>query len=87
MTVLLRRAAIFSLAGLSILAGSAAPAQATNDAASCVGIIVSTQAQAGELDVNYFKDLADDEDAPNFGQFVQGGAHLHYGSMEACLPD
>ncbi|MHC6593176.1 hypothetical protein [Arthrobacter sp. C152] len=87
MSIHLRRIAVASLAGLSIFAAGVTPAQAANDGASCVGIIVSTQAQAGELDVNYFKDLAEDEDAPNFGQFVQEGARLHEGSLKACFPD
>jgi hypothetical protein len=86
MTVHLRRTAIISLAGLSLLAVGAAPAQAANDAASCVGIIVSTQASAGVLDVNYFKDIAREDGTRNFGQFVQFGARLHNGTMEACLP-
>ncbi|NUP60129.1 MAG: hypothetical protein HOQ04_03320 [Pseudarthrobacter sp.] len=86
MSAHLRRIAIISLAGLSIFAAGAAPAQAANAGASCVGIIVSTQASAGELDVNYFKDLAQEGGAPNFGQFVQEGARLHNGSLEACLP-
>lgn len=86
MTVHLRRTAIISLTGLSLLAVGAAPAQAASDASSCVGIIVSTQASAGMLDVNYFKDLAREEDARNFGQFVQVGARLHNGTLEACLP-
>ena len=86
MIVQLRRAAVFTLAGLSVLA-LATPAHAANDGASCVGIIVSSQAMAGDLDVNYFKDLAKDEDAPTFGQFVQGGARMHEGSVKACLPD
>lgn len=86
MTVHLRRTAIISLTGLSLLAVGAAPAQAASDASSCVGIIVSTQASAGMLDVDYFKDLAREEDARNFGQFVQVGARLHNGTLEACLP-
>lgn len=87
MTVHLRRTAIISLTGLSLLALGAAPAQAASDASSCVGIIVSTQASAGMLDVNYFKGLAREDDARNFGQFVKFGAKLHNGTLEACFPE
>ena len=85
MTVHLRRTAIISLTGLSLLAVGAAPAQAASDASSCVGIIVSTQASAGMLDVDYFKDLAEDLEADNFGQFVRGGAPEHLGNFDDCL--
>jgi hypothetical protein len=72
-------------AAFGILASlSAAPAaQAANDHDSCVGIIVSTEASAGTLDVNNYKALAGD--GP-FGEFVSFGAQLHEGSYEACVP-
>jgi hypothetical protein len=61
-------------------------AQAANPKASCVGIIVSTQASAGEFDVNTYKALAETFGLPTFGQFVAGGGQVHEGSFEACLP-
>lgn len=73
-------------ASLGILVSlSAAPAAqaAANDHASCVGIIVSTEASAGTLDVDNYKALAGD--VP-FGEFVSFGAKLHEGSYEACVP-
>lgn len=87
MTVHLRRTAMISLAGLSLLTVGAAPAQAASDTSSCIGIIVSTQASAGMLDVNYFKDAAREEGARNFGQFVQFGAKLHNRTLEACFEE
>lgn len=60
--------------------------QAANPNASCVGIIVSSEAPAGEFDVGTYKDLAEDAGVSPFGQFVTTGARLHEGSLEACLP-
>lgn len=81
-----RRIVVGSLTAVMLLAG-AVPASATADPeASCVGIIASELATAGELDVGEFMALADALGAPNFGLFVAGGAMLHEGSLEACLP-
>jgi len=87
MNVHLRRLAIASAAGLFAFAAGPVPAHAATEQSSCVGIIVSTQARAGDLDVNHFKDLAEAEDSPTFGQFVAGGAQLHLESLDACLPE
>jgi hypothetical protein len=81
------RAAVLAttLAGTTLLL--AAPAQAASSPhASCVGIIVSNLAPAGEFDVGSFKALADSEGAPTFGAFVSTGARLHASTYEDCLP-
>jgi hypothetical protein len=74
------------VAALFVLTTGLPAAQAANEKASCVGLIVSTEATAGELDVNYYKAIAEALDYPTFGQFVAGGAQLHLGSPEACAP-
>ena len=33
-----------------------------------------------------FKEVSELGGAPNFGQFVAGGAQLHLGSIGPCLP-
>ncbi|QDG68358.1 MULTISPECIES: hypothetical protein [unclassified Pseudarthrobacter] len=81
-----RRFVMLSVAiPLAFTAGLPA-AQAANPNASCVGIIVSSEAPAGEFDVDTYKDLAESVGVSPFGQFVVTGARLHEGSMEACLP-
>jgi hypothetical protein len=81
----IRRVVMTGTAIVAVFALTAMPAAAAaNDNASCVGIIAS--AQAPKLDVDQFKKLADEAGAKNFGQFVAGGAKLHAGSLEACLP-
>jgi hypothetical protein len=81
----IRRFVMLFVAGLLALTAGLPAAHATaNSKASCVGLIVSTEAPAGEFDVNNYKALAGDS-AP-FGQFVSGGGHEHLGSVEACIP-
>lgn len=82
----IRRFLILFVTALFIFATGLPAAQAANPKASCVGIIVSATAPAGEFDVNIYKALAESFGVPTFGQFVKGGATLHAGSMEACLP-
>ncbi|UVJ39041.1 hypothetical protein [Arthrobacter sp. CJ23] len=82
----IRRFLMLFVAVLFVFTAGLPAAQAANPKASCVGVIVSTLAPAGELDVDDFKALAESTGAPTFGQFVKTGAQLHLGSMEACLP-
>ena len=85
MSKVTRSSAIAALVALTFSQGMST-AVAASPKASCVGIIVSSEAQAGVLDVDTFKALAESEGAPNFGRFVAGGAQLHLGSVEACFP-
>lgn len=82
------RAFVVAALGGVILTAVAVPATAAaNPGASCVGTIASTLAPHGALDVNgVFKPLAEASGAPNFGQFVQGGAQTHLGDVQQCLP-
>jgi ABC-type sugar transport system substrate-binding protein len=86
MNASVRRFVMLSTAGLLALMAGAAPAQAANDRASCVGIVVSSAASAGMLDVNFYKDAAKGLDYDTFGHFVADGAHEHLGSVEDCEP-
>lgn len=87
MNIHIRRFAMLFVAALLVVTTGLPAAHATaNEKASCVGLIVSTQASAGELDVNYYKALAEEGGFSTFGQFVAGGAQVHLGSPEACLP-
>ena len=61
-------------------------AQAANQRASCVGLIVSSEASAGVLDVNVYKAVAKAGGCATFGEFVAGGAKVHLGSVEDCVP-
>ncbi|ELT45459.1 hypothetical protein [Arthrobacter nitrophenolicus] len=81
-----RRFTLLCAAGLFAFTAGAAPAQAANNRASCVGIIVSTEATAGTLDVNYYKGVAEAFDYDTFGHFVADGARQHAGSLKACEP-
>lgn len=83
MKIYVRRFVMLFVASLLALTAAAPAAQAANHHASCVGLIVSTEASAGTLDVDNYKALAGD--AP-FGEFVSFGAKLHEGSYEACVP-
>lgn len=85
MRIHVRRFVMLFVAALFAFTAGLPAAQAADHRASCVGIIVSTQAPAGELDVNYYKAIAEEEGL-TFGQFVASGAQLHEGSFEACLP-
>ena len=81
------RAAVLAttLAGTTLLL--AVPAQAASSPhASCVGIIVSTLAPAGEFDVSAYKAFSEQEGARNFGAFVSVGASLHLSTFEDCQP-
>ena len=80
-----RASAITALVALMVSQGMTT-ALAASPKASCVGIIVSTEAQAGVLDVDNYKAIAESQEAPTFGQFVATGAQLHFGSVEDCLP-
>ncbi|MDR7161053.1 hypothetical protein [Arthrobacter sp. BE255] len=82
----IRRFAMLSSATLLALAMGLPAAQAANHRASCVGLIVSSEASAGVLDVNMYKAIAEAGGYSTFGQFVAGGAHVHLGSVEACVP-
>jgi hypothetical protein len=82
----IRRFAMLFVAGLLALAAGMPAAQAANHRASCVGIIVSTEAPAGVLDVNVYKAIAEASGYSTFGQFVAGGAQVHLGSVEECVP-
>jgi hypothetical protein len=87
MNIHIRRFAMLFVTALFVLTTGLPAAHATaNEKASCVGLIVSTGATAGELDVNTYKDLAEEGGFSTFGQFVAGGAQLHLGSPEACAP-
>ena len=77
---------MLSSATLLALAMGLPAAQAANHRASCVGLIVSSEASAGVLDVNVYKAIAEAGGYSTFGQFVAGGAQLHLGSVEACVP-
>ncbi|HEY9357028.1 MAG TPA: hypothetical protein VIQ52_12085 [Arthrobacter sp.] len=82
----IRRLAMLFTATLVALTLGLPAAQAANHRASCVGLIVSAEASAGVLDVNVYKALADAGGFSTFGGFVKGGAQIHLGSAEACLP-
>lgn len=71
---------------LALAAGLPAAHASANGKASCVGLIVSAEATAGQLDVNTYKALAEAGGFSTFGQFVAGGAQIHLGSPGACLP-
>jgi hypothetical protein len=86
MNVHIRRFAMLFVAALVALTTGLPAAQAANEKASCVGLIVSAGATAGDLDVNTYKDLAEALGYSTFGQFVAYGAQLHLGSPEACAP-
>jgi hypothetical protein len=87
MNIHIRRFAMLVVAALLVVTTGLPAAHATaNEKASCVGLIVSTEASAGELDVNTYKALAEALDYSTFGQFVADGAQEHLGSPEACLP-
>ena len=77
---------MLSSATLLALAMGLPAAQAANHRASCVGLIVSSEASAGVLDVNMYKAIARAGGYSTFGQFVAGGAQVHLGSVEACVP-
>ena len=77
---------MLSSATLLALAMGLPAAQAANHRASCVGLIVSSEASAGVLDVNMYKAIAEAGGYSTFGQFVAGGAQVHLGSVEACVP-
>lgn len=81
-----RRFLMLFVASLFVFTVGLPAAQAANPAASCVGVIVSTQAPAGQFDVNTYKALAETVGSTTFGAFVATGAQLHEGSVEACLP-
>jgi ABC-type sugar transport system substrate-binding protein len=81
-----RRFTLLCAAGLFAFTAGTAPAQAANNRASCVGIIVSTYAPAGMLDVNDYKDAAKDLEYDTFGRFVADGARQHAGSLKDCEP-
>jgi hypothetical protein len=85
MSKVTRCAATGALMVVLISQGTVAASAASPDA-SCVGIIVSTQAPAGEFEVGTYKALADSFGLPTFGQFVSVGAKLHEGTFEECLP-
>ena len=82
----IRRFAMLSSATLLALAMGLPAAQAANHRASCVGLIVSSEASAGVLDVNVYKAIAEAGGYSTFGGFVAGGAQIHLGSVEACVP-
>lgn len=81
-----RRFLMLFVASIFVFAAGLPAAQAAAPTASCVGVIVSTQAPAGQFDVNTFKALAVSFGLPTFGAFVATGAQLHEGSYWACLP-
>ena len=83
----LRRFVLLGTAGLFAFAAGLAPAHAANDHASCVGIFVSTEAPAGNLDVASYKVEAEMAGAPNFGQFVAAAAQRHAKTFEKCLQE
>lgn len=85
MSKVTRASAIAALVAL-IFSQGMTTAVAASPEASCIGIIVSSEAQAGVLDPAVFKALAESQGAPNFGQFVAQGAKLHFGSVEDCFP-
>ncbi|WP_247048228.1 hypothetical protein [Arthrobacter rhizosphaerae] len=85
MSKVTRASAIAALVALIVSQGMTT-AVAASPEASCVGIIVSTEAQAGVLDVRNYKAIAESQEAPTFGQFVAQGAKLHFGSVEDCFP-
>ena len=80
-----RSALVGGLAMLLIGLGSVPASAAANPHASCVGTIVSNLAPAGRFAVQDFKDIAASGGVA-FGEFVAGGARLHAGSLESCLP-
>jgi hypothetical protein len=82
----IRRFVMIFIAAMAALAMGLPAAQAANHRASCVGLIVSMEASAGVLDVNAYKAIAEAADYSTFGQFVAGGAQVHLGSVEACVP-
>jgi hypothetical protein len=83
----IRRFVMVFIAALAALAmGLPAAQAAANHRASCVGLVVSTEASAGVLDVNVYKAIAEAMDYSTFGQFVAGGAQVHLGSAGACVP-
>ena len=82
----IRRFAMLFTATLVALTMGLPAAQAANHRASCVGLIVSSEASAGVLDVNVYKAIAKDLGYTTFGGFVAGGAQVHLGSVEACVP-
>lgn len=81
------RAVVVAAVGGGVLVAGALPAAAVADPrASCVATVTSTLAPQGALDVDEFKALAEALGAPNFGQFVRGGAQEHFGNLEECIP-
>ena len=86
MKTLIRRSVVLCIAALAALAMGLPAAQAANHRASCVGLIVSTEASAGVLEVETYKALAEGGGFSTFGEFVKGGAQIHLGSPEACFP-
>ena len=81
-----RRSAMLFAATIVALTMGLQAAQAANHRASCVGLIVSTEASAGVLEVETYKALAEGGGFSTFGEFVKGGAQIHLGSPEACFP-
>jgi hypothetical protein len=86
MKTLIRRSVVLCIAALAALAMGLPAAQAANHRASCVGLIVSTEARAGVLDVDVYKAVAEAGQLSTFGQFVSAGAQLHLGSAQVCAP-
>ena len=86
MNTYVRRSAMLFAATLVALTMALPAAQAANHRASCVGLIVSAEASAGVLDVNAYKALAEAGGLSTFGEFVAGGAQVHLGSVEDCVP-
>ncbi|HJV98109.1 MAG TPA: hypothetical protein VJ617_03325 [Arthrobacter sp.] len=82
----IRRFAMLFVAALLAFAAGLPAAQAANHRASCVGLIVSSEAPTGVLDVNAYKAVAEAGGYSTFGQFVAGGGQVHLGSVEACVP-
>jgi hypothetical protein len=82
----IRRFAMLFTATLVALTMGLPGAQAANQRASCVGLIVSSEASAGVLDVNVYKAIAKAGGYSTFGQFVADGAKVHLGSPEECAP-
>ena len=75
------RSAVTALSVAMLLAGGLPASATANPGASCVGIEVSTRASAGEMDVEFFKGLAETLGFP-FGEFTSEGARIH----GACIP-
>lgn len=81
-----RAVVVAAIGGAVMVAGALPAAAVANPRASCVATVTSALAPQGALDVNEFKSLGEALGAPNFGQFVRGGAQEHFGSLEQCIP-